>query len=194
MVNAGGDAVAGTVTASAGGRDMRSYVSAGSWVRFLVPAVLGLTLDLWVKAWSFPNGVPAATMGLIPAGRYPAENGESLALIPGFLKLTTTVNHGAVFGLFQGKVLYFLLFSILAMGVIVWVFLASKRDQWLVHLSLGLITAGALGNLYDRAVFNGVRDMLEFYVKWYPWIFNVADALLCLGVPLLMVRWTFGKE
>jgi signal peptidase II len=89
-----------------------------------------------------------------------------------------------------------------------------------VHLALGLITAGALGNLYDRAMYHGVRDMLRFLCfhfhvapvtilgytypsgpaapdgafDWYPYIFNIADVCLCVGVPLLIARWLFVKD
>jgi signal peptidase II len=175
-----------------------SYRSAASWVRFVTPAVAGLVLDLWVKAWAFPDGVPRGTLpdgSAIPAGRNPADLGFApQPVIPHVLGFTTTINHGAVFGIGQGMVVWFLLFSIVAMGVIVWVFLGSKREQWTVHITLGMITAGALGNLFDRAVYGGVRDMFRFYVSWYPYIFNVADVLLCVGVPVLMLRWMFSKE
>jgi signal peptidase II len=179
-------------------------LSPGAWARFLIPAIVGLAGDLAVKAWAFPNGVKATLIDLGP-GEPPAEivgraptflqtaigpvNTPPTTLIPNVLGLHTTINHGAVFGKFQGHVTFFLLFSILAMGVIVWVFLSSKRAQWVVHFSLGMITAGALGNLYDRAIYDGVRDMFQFNVSWYPYIFNVADVLLCVGVPLLMLRW-----
>ena len=115
-----------------------------------------------------------------------------MPVIPHVLGFTTIINHGAVFGIGQGMVAFFLLFSVLAMGMILLVFLTSRRDQWLVQIALGMITAGALGNLYDRAVHGGVRDMLQFYVKWYPYIFNVADVMLCVGVPLLMLCWLVG--
>ena len=85
-------------------------------------------------------------------------------------------------------------FSLFALGLIVWVFLTSLRRQWVVHLALGLITAGAIGNLYDRAVHHGVRDMFRFYVHWYPYIFNIADVLLCVGVPLLIARWLLVND
>ena len=99
------------------------------------------------------------------------------------------MNRGAVFGFAQGHVSVFLAFSVVALGVILWVFATSGAKNYVVHVALGLITAGAIGNLYDRAVFHGVRDMLRFYVSWYPYIFNVADVLLCVGVPLLMLCW-----
>ena len=82
----------------------------------------------------------------------------------------------------------------MALGLIVWVFATSKRSHWIVHIALGLILAGALGNMYDRAVFHGVRDMLRFTVNWYPYIFNLADVMLCIGVPVLMLRWLFTGE
>jgi len=172
--------------------DGRAYKSPASIARFAVPAAIGLAADLWLKAWAFPAGVPAQG----PAGRHPAEFAfdQDWPVIPHLLGFQTTVNHGAVFGIYQGMAFYFLLFSIFAMGMIVWVFATSRRSHWIVHIALGMITAGALGNLYDRAMFNGVRDMLRFYVNWYPWIFNIADVMLCIGVPLLMLRWLFVKD
>jgi signal peptidase II len=167
-----------------------AYRSPAAWARLLIPAALGLSADLWLKVWSFPDGVPAANpLVQVAAGRNPVQLYPPTPIIPHLLAFTTIVNHGAVFGIGQGMVLFFLLFSILAMGMILWVFLTSQRHQWLVHIALGMITAGALGNLYDRAIYGGVRDMLQFYVNWYPWIFNVADVMLCIGVPLLMLCW-----
>jgi len=171
---------------------VRAYRSGGAWLRFLVPAVLGLTADLTLKAWSFPEGVPESAM--MGAGRTPAGFTPPDVIIPSVLRFTTTVNHGAVFGIGQGYVLWFLAFSLLALAIIVWVFVRSYQWQWLVHIALGLITAGALGNLWDRAVFHGVRDMLQFYASWYQYIFNLADVLLCIGVPLLMARWLFVQD
>ncbi len=172
-----------------------AYRSVRAWLLLLVPAILGLTADLWLKAYSFPDGVPAGNdVAQIGAGLHPAQSLDPpWPIIPHLLGFTTIINHGAVFGMFQGYVVYFLLFSVIAMAMILWVFATSKAHQWVVHLALGMITAGALGNLYDRAIHNGVRDMLRFYVSWYPWIFNLADVLLCVGVPLLMLCWILTK-
>jgi signal peptidase II len=176
---------------SAAPADRRAYQSPASIARFLIPTAIGLAADLWLKAWAFPNGVPAEG----PAGRHPAEFvGKDWPVIPHVLGFQTTVNHGAVFGIYQGMAFYFLLFSLFAMAMILWVFATSRSSHWIVHIALGMITAGALGNLYDRAMFNGVRDMLRFYVNWYPYIFNIADVMLCVGVPLLMLRWLFVND
>jgi signal peptidase II len=171
-----------------------AWRSPAAWIRFILPAILGLALDLSLKSWAFPDGVPADEALRHAAGRNPATLVEPQTWIPHVLGFTTTVNEGAVFGIGQGHVLLFLVFSIFALAVILWIFLTSPRKQWIVHIALGLITAGAIGNLYDRALFGGVRDMLRFYVHWYPYIFNIADVCLCVGVPLLIVRWLLVPE
>ena len=177
----------------ASGTDSRPYVSLAAWLRFLVPAVLGLAADLWAKAGVFPHGIARdETQRLLPIQGQFAQDPQTL--IPGVLNLQTTANEGAVFGMGQGHVTIFVLFSIFALGLIGWVFWTSRRQQVWLHLALGMIAAGALGNLYDRAMFGAVRDFLRFQFDWYPWIFNIADALLCVGVPLLMICWVFAKD
>jgi signal peptidase II len=202
----------------------RAYPHVSAWLLFLIPAIVGIAGDLCLKYWSFPDGVPSDPRQMVIAGLHPGYDVRTdqplapLPIIPGILGFTTTVNQGAVFGIGQGKVAWFLAFSVLALGIIVWVFATSGARQRVVHLALGLILAGAVGNMYDRAVYHGVRDMLKFLclhfrpvhlfgrvfpsglvaadgtVDWYPYIFNVADVLLCIGVPLLIARWLFVKD
>jgi len=178
----------------------KAYTSALAWTFFLIPAALGIVGDQWLKLYSFPNPLPADSHDWIFAGRHPGVDpttGVAQApwpVIPNVLGFTTTINQGAVFGIGQGKVLWFLAFSVVALAIILWVFITSSAKHRVVHFALGLITAGAIGNLYDRAALHGVRDMLRFYVDWYPYIFNIADVLLCIGVPLLIIRWTFVKD
>ena len=68
----------------------------------------------------------------------------------------------------------------------------AARDLW-VCMALGLILAGTLGNLYDRVVFNGVRDFLHWnYLFDWP-VFNVADSCLVCGAGLLLLQ-AFGRQ
>ncbi|HVK16762.1 MAG TPA: signal peptidase II [Fimbriiglobus sp.] len=102
------------------------------------------------------------------------------------------VNHGALFGIGSGHKgtanQMFAAVSILAaVGIIVWVTRrATATDGWLCA-ALGLILGGTVGNLYDRLVFNGVRDFLHFYKIDWP-VFNVADCCLVVGAGMLLVH------
>jgi lipoprotein signal peptidase len=103
------------------------------------------------------------------------------------------VNHGALFGLgndhTQAWNWVFAVVSVLAAaGIIYWTTRAATARDWLLCTSLGLILAGTLGNLYDRLVFEGVRDFLHvYYVPWkFDWpVFNLADCCLVCGAGLL---------
>jgi signal peptidase II len=108
------------------------------------------------------------------------------------------VNQGALFGFLRDHKttanLTFALISLVAAGgILLWsTTAATGRDRWLC-VSLGLILAGTLGNLYDRVVFNGVRDFLHWdYLYNWP-VFNVADCCLVCGAGLLMIQ-AFGKQ
>lgn len=123
-------------------------------------------------------------------------------VVPKILSLKLTINTGAVFGIGKGAQWFFIVVSLVAVIFIGIVFARSSRtDRWL-HICLALILAGAIGNLYDRMLYNGVRDMcflfpgvdLPFGLNWpggatslYPWIFNIADAALVVGVLVLLV-------
>ncbi|MEM7577640.1 MAG: signal peptidase II, partial [Planctomycetota bacterium] len=115
---------------------------------------------------------------------------------------------GAVFGLGAGKRWVFISVSIVAVFVLSWLFWFSPRGAWIYHLSLALVLAGALGNLYDRVLYGAVRDMLHmlpgvelpFGLRWpgqggmrgssevWPWVFNLADMSLLAGVAGVMIE------
>ena len=120
---------------------------------------------------------------------------EPVRVIPGVLNLHLTTNTGAVFGLGRGYRWAFIVVSVIAAGVILYLFWRSSSRAWLLHLALALILAGALGNLYDRIRYAAVRDMLHLFPEagLWPWIFNLADAALMLGVGLMLVI-SFSQE
>jgi len=52
-----------------------------------------------------------------------------------------------------------------------------------------LIMAGAVSNLVDRFLYNGVIDFLDFYIyKWHWPTFNLADVAICVGIFEIFVR------
>ena len=46
---------------------------------------------------------------------------------------------------------------------------------------------GAVGNAIDRARFGAVVDFLDFHRLYFPWVFNVADSAITVGVILLLL-------
>jgi signal peptidase II len=172
--------------------------------RFLVTTLLGLALDLWTKMLAFSriaDGAPFQgpdDMGhrhwfvylrrdLIPS--------RGLVIVPHWLHFQVTVNEGAVFGLGQGQRWLFLVISVAAIAFLTYLFTTSGRQRF-YQVILGLLLAGVLGNMYDRFRFGYVRDMIYALPGWhwpgtgrevFPWIFNVADVLLCVGVGLIFL-------
>lgn len=129
----------------------------------------------------------------------------------GKMKFTLSTNPGVVFGLAVPRPLVAIA-TVLTVGVVLLFFATSDRKAWSVHLALAMILGGALGNLYDRLVHcvqipnappicYQVRDFIDFsdlHIQafsrdWnYPWIFNVADVLLVVGVAILLVHMVRG--
>jgi signal peptidase II len=147
---------------------------------FLLVTVVGVVLDLWTKALA---------VQFLPGDR-------RIEFIPGWLHFQYTENRGAVFGYGQGMRWLFICVSIVAVLFLTGLFALSQRRQWLYHLLLAMLMAGVLGNLYDRVAYGYVRDMIHALPRWpslFPYIFNVADSLLCVGVMLMVVYSMFHK-
>ena len=100
----------------------------------------------------------------------------------GYFRITHIGNSGSAFGLFDGQNLVLTIASVLGIGVLLLFYRSHPNPSLLVRLSLGLMLAGASGNLVDRLVRGYVTDFIDIG-PWY--IFNVADASLVTGVIIL---------
>ena len=105
--------------------------------------------------------------------------------LPG-LYLTYIKNTGIAFGLLQGKSALLGWFS-LAVGVGLLVVLGYGRRRGLLEFALALIAAGAIGNAIDRIGRGYVIDYLDLGPGLWP-VFNLADALVVVGVALLFLE------
>ncbi|WP_428389615.1 signal peptidase II [Mucisphaera sp.] len=176
--------------------DATSKPGLWTWASFLGTTVVVLTIDMWLKYWAFATvaGVPVRPDPTFPGYGIPPH--EPIVVIPHLLNLKLTLNTGAVFGLGQGGQPVFVVVSIVAAGLILWMFAQAPRRAWVLHLALALILAGAMGNLYDRLMFSAVRDLFWLLptTGLWPWIFNLADAALMVGVGLALVSTWFYSE
>lgn len=162
--------------------------------------ILGLAADLASKSLAFEHIAPEPVIvrreRVLSTGdpRALVPRHQPKTIIPGVLDLTLVLNRGAVFGIGAGKRWLFVTFTAGAIILGLWMFGAwTKRGDWLAHISLGLLLAGGLGNLYDRLRFACVRDFIHplpgitiaSHEVW-PYVSNVADALLIFGIIGLM--------
>lgn len=113
---------------------------------------------------------------------------HSIPLMPPVLRLSFVLNDGVSFGLFSGGAWRWILslFSIGVAGVLaVW---ATRTDRRLLITAIGFVMGGALGNVIDRIRFGGVVDFIDLSgTHVFPWIFNVADSAISIGVVLLII-------
>lgn len=183
--------------------------SASAWALFVTATVVGVIADLWSKAAAFrsiaetpvvirrEDVLSAQNLGrLIPPH-------DPVTVVPGLLDFTLVLNPGAVFGIGAGKRWFFVAFTLFAVSLATWLFAkkTAARDRW-AHLAFALVVSGGLGNLYDRVRFACVRDFihplpgvkLPFGITWpggsdelWPYVSNVADAFLLVGIGLLVI-------
>jgi len=135
---------------------------------------------------------------------------EPVTIIPGLLDFTLVLNPGAVFGMGAGRRMVFVAFTIAALLFGLWMFgsWTRPRDR-MAHIAIALLLSGGLGNLYDRLAFACVRDFihplpgvkmpfglrnpLDGGREIWPYVSNVADLWLLIGIAMLMVfLWRSG--
>jgi lipoprotein signal peptidase len=156
-------------------------------------ALLGVSLDQATK-----YGVFAWLSGAEPNSRpiFSTDNGGFQLVAqsePGTDGKVPHVNQGALFGFLKdhkeaANVGFAVISLLAALAIAIWSMQTSTgRDPWLCT-ALGLILAGTLGNLYDRVVFNGVRDFLYWNYRFDWPVFNFADCCLVCGAALLLIQ------
>ncbi len=165
-----------------------------AWNRYFVffsITVIGCLADLGTKSWIFRElGMPG---------------GRTWWIWDRVVGFQTSLNEGALFGVGQGQVSWFAGMSVLALvAVLFWLFFLKAARAWILTIALSLVSAGILGNLYDRIGLPGlewnyanslhvigepvfaVRDWILVMIGNWPWpTFNLADSFLVCGAILL---------
>ena len=185
--------------------------SAKAWAILIGVFCAGLALDLGLKDWSFANvaHVPVIldrTSIVENPNLNPIPPHESVVVVPGLLQLDLVLNPGAVFGIGAEQRTFFVIFTLVAVTVCLVVFIRwmSARST-MAQIGIALVLAGAVGNLWDRVCFGRVRDFLHLFPdsrlpfgwgwpgnppnpEWFPWVFNIADVMLLVGMGLLLLH------
>jgi len=184
------------------------------WTLLGVLVVVLLLADQWTKFLAverlttvFPR-TGAATLVEKLRGFYTYEHLEAFATEPHYVyrplwRMNYVENPGAAWGLFRRmseefRNVFFTIVSLGAVAFIVHYFRKLRDEQRFLQVALALVLAGALGNFIDRIARRYVVD----FVEWYWWnrpdlrwpTFNVADALIVVGVVMLIVHPGPKKE
>lgn len=106
------------------------------------------------------------------------------------LQFTRIWNEGVSFGMLQAShdiVRWGLVIFSLGVAVLLAIW-ARASARLLPAAGLGLVIGGAIGNAIDRARFGAVVDFIDVQrIGFFPWIFNVADSGITVGVILLLL-------
>ena len=107
--------------------------------------------------------------------------GDEKKLLPG-VTLVHVRNSGVAFSIFSGGGTLLLVFTLVALAVLVGYF-ARRPDRPLLWLPTGMLVGGAIGNLIDRIASGSVTDFIQ--LPHWP-AFNVADMSITFGVLTLL--------
>ncbi len=112
---------------------------------------------------------------------------EYMTIVKGScIDLELHYNRGVAFSLlsFLGDNLKWLQL-VMILGIIVFVFYEGYLKKY--AFAIGLIVGGALGNLYDRFVHEGVVDYVAWHCGFRFAVFNYADVMIDLGVAIILL-------
>ena len=109
------------------------------------------------------------------------------SIIGNLLWFESSLNTGVAFSMFEGKSYIFIITSLIACAVMIWLICSKKFFATKIEKAVfGLILGGAFSNALDRMIFGGVRDFI--YLKFMNFaIFNVADMAITIGAIMLCV-------
>ena len=107
----------------------------------------------------------------------------SIELIPGVLELFYLENRGMAFGLLQDQYWLFAMMTVLFLIVMVIVFYKLPKTRRFLPL-----TAGAVGNFYDRFLNHYVVDFIYVSLINFP-VFNVADIYVTVSVAVFLLLY-----
>lgn len=118
-------------------------------------------------------------------------------------------NRGAAFGVMAGQITFFVVFTMVALGLLVYMLREVPDDDRFQTTAIGLILSGAVGNLIDRIDKGSVTDFLRLYTE-HPtlsaWLiksplgsnewpsFNVADAAIVGGLAMFAIHYLFLEK
>ena len=112
---------------------------------------------------------------------------DEVAIIKDVLHFTYVENRGMAFGLLADHRWIFLVASVVGIALVAfYLFKFTKRP--VSRIALAMIVGGGIGNMIDRVRLGFVVDFIDFCAfDFWVWVFNIADAAVCVGAALFVL-------
>jgi len=115
---------------------------------------------------------------------------ENVFFINNFINIDLIWNTGIGFGFLstESSLFYNLVSALVGVVIIVLCYftIISEVADKLIY---AIIIGGAIGNFYDRLIFNAVPDFIDLHYDRYHWFtFNVADIFITLGIIIFLTN------
>lgn len=139
----------------------------------VIVALPVVVLDQITKLWIANNLYPA----------------DSIVILENFFHIRHIRNTAGAFGSFSWMSMsVFIALTIVAIGLIGYLYAKLKQNQYAPMVGLALIVGGAVGNLIDRMRLGSVVDFIDVHYHAHHWpAFNVADSAITVGSVILVV-------
>ena len=115
---------------------------------------------------------------------------ENVFFINNFINIDLIWNTGIGFGFLstESSLIYNLVSALVGVVIVIlcYFIIISKVTDKLIY---SIIIGGAIGNFYDRLIFNAVPDFIDLHYDRYHWFtFNVADIFITLGIIIFLTN------
>ena len=121
---------------------------------------------------------------------------ENVFFINNFINIDLIWNTGIGFGFLstESSLFYNLVSALVGVVIIVLCYftIISEVADKLIY---AIIIGGAIGNFYDRLIFNAVPDFIDLHYDRYHWFtFNVADIFITIGIIIFLTNELLKKN
>ncbi len=144
--------------------------------------------SLWISLVSLIVLLDQITKNLVVKNM---ELHDEIPVIKGFFNLYYVRNKGAGLGILSNARWVFMTLTTVIIIASVLLLLVNYFKHWLADLSIIFIIGGGIGNMIDRVVLGEVVDFFQFQIKFFDFIFNVADVFVTFGTVLFVVYFIF---
>jgi len=121
---------------------------------------------------------------------------ETYDALGSILRFVYVQNPGIAFGFHFSHAWFYATFAAIASLALLIYLYRMRHSRFAFRLALALILGGAIGNLIDRLAYGKVVDFIEIgFADWrWPYIFNVADIGVTMGMVILIALTLFEKD